>query len=60
MSTIMWLTMIACAVFGALLGFALARNGVVGHGIGNNFGKHHMQNIGESDNKDTTPDRWDR
>ena len=60
MSMIIWLTLIFLAVLGVLVGIALRRNGVIGHGIGNNFGKHQMQNIGESDNKDTTPDRWDR
>ena len=58
MATIVWLTLIVFAVFGVLVGISLARNGVIGHGIGNNFGKHHMHNIGEGE-KDATPDRWD-
>ena len=58
MSMIIWLTLIFLAVLGVLVGIALRRNGVIGHGIGNNFGKHYMHDMGEG-GKDATPDRWD-
>jgi hypothetical protein len=43
---------------GFLFGIVLAKNGNVGYGVANQFGRQHMKKLGVEDNNDTN-DRWD-
>ncbi|MBR4462694.1 MAG: hypothetical protein IKS51_08960 [Erysipelotrichaceae bacterium] len=52
------LIILVFAVLGFLFGIVLAKNGHVGYGVANLFGKQHMKKLGIEDNDDTN-DRWD-
>jgi hypothetical protein len=52
------LIIIVFAALGFLFGIVLAKNGNVGYGVANQFGRQHMKKLGVEDNNDTN-DRWD-
>ena len=52
------LVIIFFAVIGVLFGIVLAKNGNVGYGLANQFGKQHAKKLGIEDNNDTN-NRWD-
>ena len=56
---IVYIVVAFAAVLGILIGLGLGRNGVSPYGVGNNYGKHHMEKMEGTEKKDYMPDRWD-
>ncbi len=53
----LWIILVFAAM-GAGIGIAMAKNAAIPYGLGNQYGKQHMKQLGVDDNNDTN-DRWD-